>query len=168
MIRSIADTLTIVAGAVFLAAAFNPELQWQTKLFLIFAALVLIILAGRSILRGRKAKQERGAVAKTFHKAASRPRLRPPVKLTSHALTRLNVQRRASGRPPLSLAGYSRATETAPNDLRSQNDWLLYYLLWNSSLNSQPGYPSGYTQPHCEIPHSLEIVPGGGEFGGGD
>jgi hypothetical protein len=119
--------------------------------------------------READAREEQEDAARTIGKS---PHLAAPygkrqrVRLTPQALTAVNRQRRITGRPCLSPAGFYRATVTAPADrrLESQNDWLLYYLLWNVHGHSNP---YAYCQTNERIPNTLEIQPGGGEYGGG-
>lgn len=88
------------------------------------------------------------------------------IRLSAHALTRVNVQRRITGRPALSPAGIHRAAvhHTDSTSLQSQNDWLLYFLMLDHTSGSTNGQP--WTQSHDKIGEALEVIPGGGAFGG--
>lgn len=169
--RILFESISVGVAVALIAMLVLVPPSWPVAVLAIWLAVSLFVGAGWSIIRARRKAQavldRAREEALAFHRTGRAAKTRPPVKLTGQALTRLNIQRRATGRPPLSPAGYHRAIEKAPAEtLRSQNDWLLYFLLW-SSTDETPGYPSGYAQSHVTIPHSLEIQPGGGQFGGG-
>jgi uncharacterized membrane protein YgcG len=168
--RILFETVCVAIAAGLLALLVISPPSWPVALVAAWAVLCLLFAAGWSLLRHRtntaRAKAEYDMASRELHRRASRDRMaktRPPVKLTSHALTRLNVQRRATGRPPLSPAGYYRALQTAPDTTRSQNDWLLWFLLWDANSHSNAHQ---YCQRNDNISNSLEIQPGGGQFGG--
>jgi len=125
-----------------------------------FSALALFLAVAWTRLRKRPRPVSKSP-------AFAEPYVKPrTVRLTPQALTALNRQRHITGRPALSPAGFYRAIQAAPADrrLESQNDWLLYFLLFD--VHSQPGHPSQYCQTQRPIQNALEILPGGGEFGG--
>lgn len=93
----------------------------------------------------------------------SRPRFpADPVHLTARELERANIRRRLADRKPLSRAGFQAAVASAPQQYRTSDQWLNWFLIYEIVLSEHGSHSTTVSTGITVQPDE----PGGGQYGG--